>query len=265
MAKVSPFIFPFSGSIAGNLSLYTRKDCNKPIVRRKGGATKTKIMKAPKMAPVRRQMKRFGGTSKAGKMIRNAMLDINPLMHSFISAELVSVCGKIMKLDTENPLESQSVIFSNGLEMLQGYNLNLVNVFDGVISSPVQFSINKELYRASVTWPALTPGTNFRNPWKQPFFRFRSTFGTIRDLHLKGDEYITDSSDVNDHSLSQATEWNSTTGFYPSGSFDFQMNNVIIDQHCYFILAIGIEFGSPVNGGIMRVKDAGCAKILSVV
>ena len=264
MAKISTLNYPITGKF-GNVSIYFRKDCKKPIIRMKTGASKEKIMTDLRMEGTRNQMSRFGGISNAGKSIRLAMSDIKHLGHSMISGELVALCGKIMDLDLSKPESGkQSILFSNGLSMLRGYNLNLSNVFDSVISAPVAFSINRQGQNATIELPELIPGSNFRNPWELPFFRVRMSFGIIRDLYFDGSRYVAYTPVVNEHSLSVDTEWLSTKDLFPAQHFEMQFDDVVFDEHCHFLLAIGIEFGTQLKGGIGAVKDAKCLKILGV-
>ena len=162
--------------------------------------------------------------------------------------------------DNERP----SIIFSRGLSMLRGYNLNLENVFDSIISAPVACSINRETYHASIDLPELTPGTNFRNPWNLPFFRVRMSFGIIRDMAFDGIDYVPITPDIKEHSLSVSTEWLSTNEVVPAQSFAMQFGEVVFDEHCHFLVGIGIEFGTRLKGGIGNVNDAKCLKILGV-
>ena len=43
-----------------------------------------------------------------------------------------------------------------------------------------------------------------------------------------------------------------------------QLEEPVFDQHCHLLLSIGIEFGAPVNGSILHIKRAGCAKVLTM-
>ena len=263
MAKGSFLNFPAGGSL-GDYSIYKRKDSDKWIIRAKGGATAEKFWKDPKMAVCRLNAKTFGGASTIGKSIRDAMLDVAELGHSQLSGDINSVVSKIRKLSPVNA-EQDQVIFSNGLHLLQGFNLNRVNVFDAVVSTPLQSAINRITHKATLQLPQLTPGMNLKNPWSLPYFRFVMNFGIIRDMYFDGTKYRTMTPNIPDHTILESTEWASVNVPHPAQSFDFQFDNPVFDEHCYLMLSAGIEFGRQVEGGIGAVPDASCGKIVNIL
>ena len=249
-----------------NKSGYKRKDLDKLIFRNNGGASADKIRNDPKMAGTRKQISRFTACSTAGKMVRTAMLDVADLGHSLLAGKILSLCSSIMKMDTDNlPNGKQSILFSKGLHLLQGYNLNLQNVFDSILSTPVQFTLNRELHLATVQLPPLIPGLNLRNQWNQPYFRFKINLGIIRDLAFNGVDYKPITEDVQEHTELVETPWASMADKYPEQQIELKFEDAVFDEHCHLLLAIGIEFGGVRHGGIVGIKDAGCGKIMGVV
>ena len=245
---------------------YKRKDCDKIIYRGDGGATSEKIRKDPKMAGTRLQMTKFGACGITGSMIRDAMMDVANMGHSMLSGDVVKLVSSIMDLDDTVPRPTQpSVIFSKGLHLLQGYNLNKEVVFDAVVSTPVIYEIDYELHKATLELPPLNPGANFKNPWNLPNFRFKVNFGIIRDMAFDGFEYRPLSPHTQEHTELVETEWRSTKDKHPSESLELNYIDPLFDENCYYMLTIGIEFGTIRNGGFKREKNASCGKILEVI
>ena len=263
MATASFFNLPNGGSF-GDYSFYKRKDSDKVIIRLKGGASKDKFYKDPRMAKCRENAQKFSGASTIGKTIRHAMLDVAKLGYSMVSSDINSVVSKIRKL-TPVETDHDQVIFSNGLHLLQGFNLNKLNVFDSVISTPLQSAINRITHKATLQLPQLTPGMNLKNPWNLPYFRFVMNFGIIRDMHFESGKYRTITPNTSDYTILEKTEWASFNMSHPAQTFDFQFDNPVFDEHCYLMLSIGIEFGKQVEGGIGAVADASCAKIVNIL
>ena len=263
MAKASFLNLPLVGSVGG-YSIYHRKDCAKPIIRAKGGATAERFWKDPKMAGSRRNSINFGGISTTGKSVRHAMMNVVMLGHSNISGDINSLVSKIKKLSPVANKQNQ-ILFNGGLHLLKGYNLNKVNVFDAVVSTPVEFEVNRITHKAILQLPLLTPGVNVKNPWKLPYFRFVMNLGIIRDMHFDGTKYQSMTPVIADHTILETTEWASVLVTHLPQSFEFQFDNPVFDDHCYLMLSVGIEFGSQVEDGIGAVKGASCGKILTVV
>ena len=248
-----------------NKSGYFRKDLKIRIFRSDGGATAEKIRTDPKMAGTRRQNSKFGSSSSTGKMVRDAIVDISKLGHSLLSSEITRLCGSIMDLDESTPpLIKPPIIFSRGLHLLNGYNLNKSIVFDNIISTPIQFTIDRQIFKAAVQMPPLNPGLNFRNNWNQPFFRIKINLGIIRDMVFDGVAYKPISPDPQEYTELVVTEWLPTKEKYPAQSYELQIQEPVFDENCYLLLGIGIEFGTMKKGGINGVKDARCGKILGV-
>ena len=140
MATGSFFDLPMGGSF-GAYSIYKRKDSDKWIVRGKGGTTAEKFWKDPKMARSRENSTTFGRIATTGKTIRDAMIDVAKLGHSHLSADINSLVSKIKKLSPA--ASNDQILFSAGLHLLQGFNLNKINVFDAVVSTPIQAMVDR--------------------------------------------------------------------------------------------------------------------------
>ena len=254
---------PGKGSF-GNISMFTRKD-GKVVFRSKGGASADKINNDPEFAAQRKQMSRFGGCSTAAKMIRNAMPNIGHLAYSAFHGDLVNIASSLMALDASNPMDGKkSIIFSNGLALLQGFQMNKENNFDSVITTPIGCVIKREDSSATLQLPPLLPGKNFRPPWGYPYYRLRVNLGIIRDMFFDGVAYSPITPHLQEHSEKLDLPWTSVKDIFPTTEIRLKFDDPVFDQHCHLMVAIGVEFGVHVAGEITHVKHAGCGKILAV-
>ena len=253
---------PTKGSF-GNISMYMLN--GKVVFRTKGGASGTRIKKDPQFEKQRKQMSRFGGYSTTAKMIRESMPTIKHLAHPSFHGDLVNLCSSIMELEAVNPVSlRKSILFSNGLPLLEGFQLNKENTFDTVITTPINCSLNRENYSATIQLPPLLPGKNFRIPWTYPYFRVRINLAIIRDMVFNGVAYAPVTPDLQDYAEKYDTEWCHVRDTFPGSEITLQLEDPVFDKNCYLMVTAGIEFGMQVNGQIRHVKHAGCGKILSV-
>ena len=171
-----------------------------------------------------------------------------------------------MEMDPDNRLGQQSIIYSRGLHFFEGLSLNRNVTFDSVVTTTIPFTLDRNLCKATLQLPALSPGLNFRSSWNYPYFRFRINLGIVRDrvyIEKKGYQAITPG---NHHELAAGhdTEWAPVKIPYGSQQVELQLDNPVFDEHCHLLLSIGIEFGTQSKGMIQHVKYAGCGKILAM-
>ena len=264
MANAHMFEAPFTGNL-GHYSMYKRKGSDKWIIRAKGGPSAERLKSDPDLASCRRQMSTFGACSTTAKMIRGAMFDVEKLGDMNVQSGLLSTVSAIMKMDdTENEFKRKSIHFSKGVELLEGYNLNKEVTFDSVISSPIDFSIDRQEFMARIELPQLTPKQNFKNPWGLPLFRIKINFGIIRDMIFNGVVYQPVTKDIEQHTELYETDWASTKSIFPGHELALKFEDPVFDESCMLLLSIGIEFGSHGQRGIEGFKDACTAKILGL-
>lgn len=266
MAKANinlPIPPQFAASL-GDYSMYYRK--GKLVVRRKGGPKSEDIKNGSAYAKTRNQMSEFGGSSTAGKMVRDAMSSLNHLTDFNLQSRMTSVIAAIKDLDLEKS-QHRSIIFSRGKHLLEGFNLSEGVTFDAIVATPVTFSIDRNERTAVLQLPPLKPGKNF-NPtaFGYPYFRFRINLGIIRDM-----EYVDKIGykkllyDPSDYTEMLDTEWYRTKSPLIGQEVGLTLVDLQLDESCHLMLSIGIEFGTPSGMDIKPVKGAGAAKILGVV
>ena len=70
--------------------------------------------------------------------------------------------------------------------------------------------------------------------------------------------------DVTGYTESFDTSWLQTGSKAIGQEIGLTILDPVIDESCYFLLTVGIEFGTASEGSIKTVKHAGCAKILGM-
>ena len=254
------------GSV-GNYSFYKVKGTDKTYVRLKGGPSKKKIQQDPAFEVVRKNNKEFGGCSMAGKQIRIALGPLEGLTNHNFSGFLNAWIKNIMKCDTLHPLGQRAIYFSKHGEALNGFYLNRNKPLDTVVLTPVTFTTDPNKCKAVVNLPAVNSKLHLVNDYKYPFFRFVVSLGVISDLEFnsKNNEYRQLSKTGNQKNCLQ-TEWHSTTGTSAPQALEISVNKTsALSENEAFVLAAGIEFGTPdTNGTVQPKKYSGSGKILAV-
>ena len=251
-----------SGSF-GNYSIYKMEGSEKNVIRMKGGPSYEKMKTAPTLEAQRKQAKQFGGSSKSSKMIGYALSSVKHLQDYRLHGHLNKLNGAILKMDTGNPAGKRSIIYSRGLHLFEGLNLNRKILFDSVVTTSIGFSVNIAERSASISIPSLSPGLNFINPWNQPFYRFRMNLGIVRDMVYKeGIGYEPVTADIADQTVVVDTDWVSSKVSCSNQEIELILEDPVFDENSHLLLSIGIEFGAQADGSIRHVRKAGCAKIL---
>jgi len=260
---------PFLGSL-GTLSAYKRKDSDKIILRGKGGPSKEKIKNDPTLYNVRDNNAEFGGRSKAGKGIRNALAELGRLADHNISASLNTLLRKVQLADKVGLKGERIIELSKHAGLLQGFSFNRKYPFDSVVRIPVQCSIDKEAFSAIFTIPELLPGINLFIPNKSPLFQIKVTLGAVPDcLYLK--EYkVYDLPDPTKSIIgnrgSIETEWFPSSIGCKMQEIELKLPNPIKASAYTLVAGIGIQYGTLGAGAVIEpVPDAGSAKVISTL
>jgi hypothetical protein len=149
--------------------------------------------------------------------------------------------------------------------LLEGFRLNKENALADALTSPLQYSIDRETKRAVLHFPKLVPGINIHLPWKQPAFRFIIGLGTVIDISYQQGRY-------NSPEPSQCPFVRLNTGWYTAGSpvaaqsLEVQLGvaGPLADFQT-LVLSLGIEMGRTDRPGHTEaVKYAGAASVLAV-
>lgn len=189
----------------------------------------------------------FTGLAKAVSGIRMALISVRHLSADNFTPRLTSLCRNIQQQDKTSPLGERGVFLSTDGHLLEGFRLNKENTLADVLTSPLQYSIDRETKRAVLQFPKLAPGINIHLPWKQPAFRFIIGLGTAIDISYQQGRY-------NTPDLSQCPFVRLNTGWYTAGSpVDAQSLEVQLGipgplaDFQTLVLAVGIEMGGRIG------------------
>ena len=271
MARMDKSLFPIEGSL-GKLSFYKIRGSDELIVRRKGGPTKEQIEKGANFVNTRRNNKEFGGRSKAAYNLMRVLRPFKSIGDYNLAGPLNAMLKQVQVLDTESGWGQRHVLLSKNPGLLQGLNLNKRTGFDSIITSPVTYTLSKELLRASVNIPALKPGINFNIPNNYPWYQLIISVGIADDVlfhPLPYDGYKTKGGDICGNET--RTDWCSVYPDPAAITLETGSSNPeawyerIQPAHASCFLTIGIAFGTMQNGRIEKVKYVGGAKILDAV
>ena len=257
---------PFTGSI-GNISAFTRRDLDKPIIRTKGGATREQIKKKPSFQNTRRINSEWKGVTALTKAIRHNMHIQKHLADYNFTGDLNALGKKMELADTVSDYGQRSLLLSQCRYILEGFNLNKRILFDSVLRQPIDCVIDRINNSVQLNIPAIYPGINFINPGKNPLYRFVLMLGFVSDqvYDAKRDAYKPISVDTPGPVYTQ-TEWVSVQKKTATAGMFLQATNpLVLDDAITIIVSAGIEFGIPVaDGSIEYVKYSGTAKLLKL-
>lgn len=254
----------FTGSL-DNFTAYTRRGTDGILLRRKGGASKKKIKTSPKFAATRQNNAEFGACSKAGTSIRRVIRVIRHMADVSLAGKLNALCRIILGSDSVNKRGQRSINFSQQRYLLDGYNLNSKLLFNSVIRQPVTPTIFRNTGSANLVLPPLLPGVNFYIPPQYQLYRFIMVLGEIPDMIYKSTGYQP-AEPIRYQPAAIYTDWYAVKEKTTEQSFDLQLENFSgIAASNSLLLAIGIEFGYPMNNTtIQTVKYAGAAAIVAM-
>lgn len=258
--------FEFTGPI-GNMSAYRMRGSDKIIMRKKGGASKERINKAPEFENTRRCNAEFSGRSKATRYVMRSVFLLKPLADYNIAGHLNALLKPVQQGDTVGNWGTRSIALSRNPKVLEGFSLNRKAGFESVVRPPLAVTLARETLSAHVTIPELLPGINFFPSPYHAWYSFRLTLGVIPDIHYGAHGYQLSHPDYDHlHPVYIDTPWSTTSQRSPSTTLDLQFSHSLPDASFSLILGIGIRYGTPQGGhDIHQVKHAGHARVLSVV
>ena len=260
----------FLGRI-GTLSAYKRKDSDKTFLRGKGGGSKETIATSPNCGVVRQNNAEFGGRSKMGRGIRKSLERLGWLADHNISASLNTVLRPVQLVDTVSLLGERNILLSRSSHFLQGFNYNRRYPFESVVRNQIQYTIDPATLSAKLAIPDLLPGINLFIPNKNPLFGFCFVLAAVPDcVFVKGVKSYYTLDDPGASCLGQ--ESNVETVWYPSYEgckameIELKLPKPVIASSFTLVLGVGIMYGTlGIGGEVMRVENAGCAKVIGAL
>jgi hypothetical protein len=255
----------FTGSV-GMYSAYKMRGSDKIILRRKGGASKEKIEKAPQFQKTRKLNAEFGGRSVASKSIMRSLQPLKALADYNLAGPLNSLIRPIQAMDTESVHGKRRIYFTRNPKLLEGFNLNKRNPFDSIIRNPISCRLDKANFSASVEIPALIPGINFFvPPGRHPLYSVIIVLGIVPDVIYT--KYGYKPLEIHDP-VQTGSAWYPASGGSKSMvlGVSLQRRDFVLPASPFsIILSIGIRFGTVgMNEEVEQVKYAGAAKVVVV-
>lgn len=263
MAKLTSLI-TFSGSL-DNISVYEMAGVSKPIVRKKGGAKREKILRDPCFANTRRNMGEFTGRSVATRYVLEAFTPLRPGHGT--TGILNKVLRAIQKMDTQSLWGQRCVALSLYPRLLQDFDISKRLTLDEVIKNGLTSSLSREERTARVEIPALLPGVNCLHPKNHPFFRVMAVLGVVPDLFYQElpEDYVPQNGFQAVPPQMATTPWRPTTGRADGTTLELTLPQSPGIEAYSLLLSVAIEYGRPdVTGAIEPVPRAVASKIVTV-
>lgn len=271
----------FTGSL-GNISAYRRKDSDKVILRRKGGATKKKIKTAKSFERTRESNAEWAGCAKAAGCLRDLLLRIAPVADYNLSGPLTALAKNMQIRDDVNIRGERAIFFSRFAHILEGFQLNKKKSFESVLRGAIQVEFDIHNRTAIVQLPEIIHGINFHPVGNYAAWRLVVTLGSLPDLVFYNKTYAAFPEMYTYRQLEKTwySEWQygtkkiapqTCTIQLPDLADIFKNNNTKQQEETPFnitdalVVAVGITFGTPVTDQQIKTnKYVGAGKILRV-
>jgi hypothetical protein len=255
--------FKFTGPLQ-DFSVYKRKDIDKYIVRKKGGASKQVINTAPCFDKTRKINKEWGGKSKGSRKVREALHQLKPVVDHNWSSGFISRLCPVQLMDTVSLYGQRNVELSRAPHLLEGSLLNRRNPLEAVVTNNLVYTISKEHLNATIRIPALLPGINFSPIGTFEFYRWTVVLGIVPDLFYDVNGYRPEAGFETVTPAFKMSEWMHVKSKSPVMELELSITKAPTIDSYSLILAAGISFGLVKPEGVMPVKAAGAGKILAV-
>jgi hypothetical protein len=249
--------------MASNTSVFTRKDLNKIIVRRKGGPSKEKYKNSPVYANSRKVNHEFGGRSTTVKWFTPLLAPVWHISDYSVTGELNALLKPVQEMDIVSKWGQRNVLLSLNPKILEGLNLNRKNLLESVIKPGVQATVSKETMSGLVHIPALLPGKNFIVPRFFPWYRLTTILGVIPD-HLYTKNKYRPAGEINHpHYVIHNTDWQDAKEKTAAFDIALSMPRIVNPPAHSLMLLLGISFGVFDRiKEVAPVQHMGAAKII---
>lgn len=181
MAKLTSLI-QFSGTL-DDISVYKMAGVDKPVVRRKGGASREKIHRDTCFENTRRNNVEFGGRGTASGLVLQALQPLRPGLHT--TGQINRTLSAVQKMDKTSPWGRRSVALTLCPQLLQGLNISGRMLWQEVVKSELLHTVDRSSLSALLEVPPLLPGVNCLHPKTYPFFRVVAVLGLVPDLFYR--------------------------------------------------------------------------------
>jgi hypothetical protein len=267
MAVIKKRFLDITGTLQ-NITMYTRQDSDKVIVRMKGGPSRKLIDKSPNFEKLRNNNNEWKGCTMLARDIRSVMGEMKRLEDYPVTGFLNALAKKIQACDVESEHGQRNLYLSRHKELIGGFSLSRKQVLESVLRVPVDSFIDREKAEAKVSIPSIDTKLYLYNYRSLPYFRIVIALGAVSDILCgKESHYYQEDLWLENQQTSTESDWLPTYGTVPAQDYTLALNlspNYIIETTT-LILCIGIEFGKmEINGQVTPVKYTGCGKIVKV-
>ncbi len=176
MAKLTG-LFQFEGTLDG-YSVVKTKDGS--YLRRKGGISKERMETDPKLIRLRENMKEFGMSAKASKLIRTAFRCLKcGVRYGSLIGRLATVLARVKKMDVTSIRGERKVAVGLGSEegraLLKGMRFNGSIAIESVMSKPYNIDVDT----GDITINSLVAGTDLRSSAGASGISFKGYWGKL--------------------------------------------------------------------------------------
>lgn len=271
MARVKGAL-QITGGIKG-VSFYTMKGSDTVFMRTKGGPSKRRMKVGKEFEKVRQHQAEWAGCVRFSQYVCRGMGSVYKLADFNVSPGLNGLGKRIMKLDTENPVGSRSVLLSKCREALEGFNLNRRYPFNSVYRTSVSMEIDKARGVLTVRLPRINATNDLYNLQNLPWFKLMFGFSYLSDLVFDpeityGNRYKP--KDEKHHLFGKMleTEWISARDITQEQTLEANLDINLTEEEMSALTcigAVGIQFAAVGPGGVIEpVKNACCGKMMVV-
>ncbi len=265
MAKNNSYL-KFEGTLGG--LTYYEKD-GQSIVKVKSSVSKSRIEKDPNYKRTRENMQEFGGSAKASKALRDALITVIKTMgDTYLSSRLTGVMRKMLNTGTGLRGRREINILANK-DLLEGFELNKKDVLSSQFYAPYKLpSLNAN--RDVVTWliPDFSTDSFITAPEGATHFRLVLAAGLVSDYEyvsaLNSYEPVDESENaIGKTSESAAIPLVGDVGSDTTLTVDLEIGAPVVATTAT-MAAIGIIFFQDINGEFYELASGNAMKIATV-
>lgn len=263
MAKLTSLI-QFSGTLDG-ISVYKMAGVDQPVVRRRGGAPRQKILRDPGFENTRRTMTEFGGRSAATRLVLEALHPLRPGLG--MTGQVNKILSAVQKLDLESAWGLRAVALSRCPQLLQGLDISRRLLWDRIIKAELNLQLHRDALSARLDVPPLLPGVNCDHHKTYPYFRIVAVLGVVPDLFYRKvpGAYLPVEGFGRVKPQVCQTSWQLTRKASEAVALELCLKDAPSLEDFSLLLSAAVQYGSPGAGGTIELQPhAVASKILAV-
>lgn len=263
MAKIISGIGAGLQGTLDGLSFYRMKGVDKTIVRKKGGHTKAKVKKMPK---VQAAISEFSGRSRASKFLRSALSAQVWFAGRNLAGAINALMLPVQEMDKESEWGQRHIALSTCPHIVRGFSLNRTHLFDSVIRQPLQWTLERDTGSAVVRFPELVPGLHLVSPENFPYYKLVVSLGVMPDLFWDQSKYMPADPGYIYGGNAVYSSWYPLLEGSPATELKISLAGGLPKSNQYsLVLGVGICYGQLVGANHIKLSHgAGSAKVLDV-